>query len=114
MNPLKTRFAALRFKVRVLDGWLGASALIALILGAFVAEGMLDFWMHLPSLVRGVFLVGLLVSSGYIAYRLILRPFTRPADDLNLALRIEEVYPELNDALATTVQFLSQPKEEQA
>jgi hypothetical protein len=113
MNPLKKRLAALRFRVRVLDGWLGVCALVALILGAFVAEGMLDFWMHLPSLVRGILLVGLLVSSGYIAYRFILRPFTRPADDLNLALRIEEAYPELNDALATTVQFLSQPKEEQ-
>ena len=34
-------------------------------------------------------------------------PFARPADDLNLALRIEEVYPELNDSLASTVQVHS-------
>jgi hypothetical protein len=114
MNPLLRRLASLRRKVRFLDGWLGVCALIALILGVAVTEGVLDFWMHLPSLVRAVLLVGLLVSSGYVAYRFILRPFSKPCDDLNLALRIEEKYPELNDALATTVQFLNQTKDEQA
>jgi hypothetical protein len=113
-NPLLKRLASLRRKVRFLDGWLGICAVVALVLGVGVAEGVLDFWVHVPSLFRAVLLVGLLVGSGYVAYRYIFTPFSKPCDDLNLALRIEDAYPELNDALATTVQFLRQPKDEQA
>jgi hypothetical protein len=114
MNPLLKRLATLRRKVRFLDGWLGICALVALILGVAVTVGVIDFWIHLPSLVRAVLLVGLLVGSAFIAYRYLLQPFAKPCDDLNLALRIEEVYPELNDSLASTVQFLHQPQDEQA
>jgi hypothetical protein len=114
MNPLLRRLATLRLKVRFLDGWLGICALVALILGVGVSVGLLDFWVHLPSLVRAVFLVGLLLCSGFVAYRYLIKPFSKPCDNLNLALRIEEVYPELNDSLASTVQFLQEPKGEQA
>ncbi|HMF13082.1 MAG TPA: hypothetical protein VKE94_12280, partial [Gemmataceae bacterium] len=114
MNPLLRRLAMLRLKVRFLDGWLGICALVALILGVGVSVGLLDFWVHLPSLVRAVFLVGLLLCSGFVAYRYLINPFSKPCDNLSLALRIEEVYPELNDSLASTVQFLQQPKGEQA
>ena len=113
MNPILKRLASLRLKVRLLDGWQGVCALVGLVLGVGLLVGTLDYFTHLPSLVRGVFLVGLLVGSGYVAYRYLIRPFARPCDDLSLALRVEEEYPELNDALASTVQFLTQSPEEQ-
>ena len=47
---------------------------------------------------------GLLTTA--VAYLLLLRPFAARTDDLSLALRVEEQYPILNDALASTVQFL--------
>ena len=56
MNPLLKRLASLRRKVRFLDGWLGVCALVALVLGVVVAEGLLDFSLHLPSLVRAILL----------------------------------------------------------
>lgn len=113
MNPLLKRLAALRWKVRLLDGWQGLCAMVALVLGVGVFVGTLDYWAHLPSLFRAASLVGLLVSTGYIAYMYLVVPFSKRCDDLNLALRIEEAYPELNDSLASTVQFLKQSKEEQ-
>ena len=114
MNPLLKRLASLRVKVRLLDGWQGACALVALVLGVAVTVGVLDYFVHLPTLFRAATLVGLLVGSGAIVYRYIVRPFGKPCDDLNLALRIEDNYPELNDALASTVQFLKQSKEDLA
>src|SRR5438128_769456 len=100
MNPLLRRLAILRLKVRLLDGWQGI--------------GALDYWLHLPTLPRAAALVGLLVGAAAIVYRYLVRPFGKPCDNLNLALRIEEEFPELNDALASTVQFLNMTKEEQA
>ncbi len=50
-----------------------------------------------------------LSGAGLVAVRFRLAPLGRRSDDLTLALRIEEHYPELNDALASTVQFLGQP-----
>src|SRR5207247_7371925 len=53
-------------------------------------------------------LAGTLAGAGVVAYRMLLRPLVDRAADLTLALRIEERYPSLNDALASTVQFLEQ------
>ena len=114
MNPLLRRLAMLRLKVRFLDGWKGICALVTLILAVGVGVGVLDYFVHLPTLVRATFLVMLLVGSGLVVYRYLMQPFGKKCDDLNLALRIEEEYPELNDALASTVQFLSHSKAEQA
>lgn len=114
MNPLLKRFASLRLKVRLLDGWQGMCALVALVVGVAVTVGVLDYFAHLPTIVRAAALVGLLVGSGAIAYRYLVRPFGKPCDDLNLALRVEEAYPELNDSLASTVQFLKQSPEDLA
>jgi hypothetical protein len=108
MNPLLRRLAVLRVKVRLLDSWQGVCALVATIVGVGFAVGVLDFWAHLPNLIRAVALVGLLIGSGAIAYRYLVRPFARSCDDLSLALRVEDEFPELNDALASTVQFLKQ------
>ncbi len=113
-SPLLSRLAVLRMKVRVLDGWQGTCALVALILGVSVTVGVLDYLLQLPTLGRAVFLVGMLIGVGYVAYTYLIKPFARPCDDLQLALRVEEVYPELNDALASSLQFLKQSKEEQA
>ncbi len=114
MNPLSRRLAILRLKVRFLDGWQGICALIALVLTVGVGVGLVDFWVHLPTLVRAAVLVGLLVGATGIVYRFLIRPFGKPCNDLNLALRVEEEFPELNDSLASTVQFLNMSKEERA
>src|ERR1051325_11507585 len=114
MNPLLKRLSWLRLKVRLLDGWQGICALVTLIVGVSVTVGVLDYALQMPTLGRAVVLVGLLIGSGYVGYTYLVKPFSRACDDLQLALRVEEAYPELNDALVSTVQFLKQSKEEQA
>ena len=106
MNPLLRRLASLRRTVLLLEGWRGLCAVVALVVGVFTLVGVVDWHVHLPSLVRAVLLFGVLGGAGVVAYRYLARPLAAPRDDLSLALRIEEEYPELNDALASTVQFL--------
>src|SRR3954454_9174619 len=113
MNPLLKRLASLRRRVRLLDGWQGVCALLTLLLGVGVAAGTIDYWVHLPSLVGALTLVGLLLGGALIAYRFVYRAFSRSCDDLSLALRVEQVFPEVNEARASTLQFLRQSPEEQ-
>lgn len=109
MNPLLRRLASVRRRVRFLEGWRGLCAVLALVVGVATAAGLLDWYVNLPSLPRALVLTGLLGGAGFLAYRTLYLPLARPCDDLTLALRIEEQYPELNDALASTVQFVQQP-----
>src|SRR5262245_46131630 len=84
----------------------GVSAIAALVVGAAALVGLVDWLVHLPSLVRAYCLVAILGSAAYIAFRWLVVPFWRRCDDLSLAIQIEDAYPELNDSLASTVQFL--------
>jgi hypothetical protein len=109
-NPLLSRLASLRRRVRLLEGWQGLCALVIVAVGAALVAGLLDWWViWLPSLVRAVLLVGIVTGTALVAYRYLYLPFRAPCDDLTLALRIEEEFPDLNDALGSTVQFLTLP-----
>ncbi|MCI0378307.1 MAG: hypothetical protein L0215_11925 [Gemmataceae bacterium] len=113
-NPLQRRLASLRRRFRLLVGWRGLCAIGAVLIGAGVIVGLADWFLELPSLFRALLLVGIVGSAGVVAFRLLIQPLARPSDDLSLALQIEGVYPELNDALASTVQFLQQPPDSAA
>ncbi|MCI0640135.1 MAG: hypothetical protein L0Y72_00555 [Gemmataceae bacterium] len=111
-NPLQRRLASLRRRFRLLVGWRGLCAIAAVLIGAGVVVGLADWFLNLPSLFRALLLVGIVASAGVVAFRLLIQPLARPSDDLSLALQVEGVYPELNDALASTVQFLQLPADD--
>jgi hypothetical protein len=108
-NPLRSRLARLRRRLRFVVTTRGLSLFVAVLLATALLGGLLDWRFHLPSLVRAVLLVGGLAGAGCIAYRFLFVPLSQRADDLSLALRVEEQYPGLNDALASTIEFLQQP-----
>ncbi len=108
-HRLHLRLAFLRQYFRLQVIWRGACVLAALVVGAALLACLADWVVDLPSLVRALLLVSILGAAGFIVYRYFLVQLARPCDDLSLALQIEAHYPELNDALASTVQFLQQP-----
>lgn len=112
-HPLRRRLARLRRRLRLVATARGVGWLVALVLTVVLVTGLLDYQVHLPGLVRAGVLVGLLAGAVAVVLRFLLVPLAEPADDLSLALRIEDRYPLLNDALATTVEFLdrTQPPE---
>lgn len=111
MNPLQTRLAALRRRLRLVITFRGLCWAFSLLVLTMVVGGLLDWRVHLPSLVRAFLLVGTLCGTVYVAYRYLIRPLMAPADDLSLALQVESRYPILNDALASAVQFMTEPSD---
>src|SRR5438128_5819602 len=114
MNPLHSRLAALRRRMRLVVGLRGiCSAVSALLLG-IVAYGLFDWFcfrvlgLETWSLLRAGALLFTLAAATLLAYLLLIRPLRASTDDLSLALRVEEQYPILNDSLASIVQFLEQ------
>ncbi|MGH7171493.1 MAG: hypothetical protein ACRELG_14555, partial [Gemmataceae bacterium] len=105
---LRQRLAGLRRRLRLVATVRGVGLLLTVVLATAIAAGLLDWHLHLhlPALVRAVVLVATLTGGVFVAYRYLYRPLSAPSDDLSLALRVEEEYPTLNDALASTVQFL--------
>lgn len=115
MNPLQQRLTALRRRLRFVATFRGLCVVLGVLLFAAILMGVLDWRVHLPGAIRAVVLAGTLGGAGFLAYHFLVRPLNEPADDLALALRIESHFPELNDALASAVQFLeSNPTEADA
>jgi hypothetical protein len=116
MDPkrLFARLAGLRFRLRVVAILQGVFAVTAIMAGGAALAGLLDFRYSLPPLVRALALVAILAAAGLALLRLLLAPLLEQADNLRLALKLEEKNPHLNDILASAVQFLNQPDPDEA
>jgi hypothetical protein len=108
-TALRHRLADLRRRLRFVAALRGSGWLLGLVLALAATAGALDFFVRLPDLARAVVLAGTLAGGAVVAFRHLFRPLAAPADDLSLALRVEEEYPGLNDSLASAVQFLGRP-----
>jgi len=103
---LESRIANLRRQVRSLVALHGSSWTIGLLIPIIIAIGFVDWGIHLDSNVRLIALIALCGFAAWLIYRHILIPLLVPFADLDIALRIEERWPGLNDRLASTLQFL--------
>ncbi|HYT95186.1 MAG TPA: hypothetical protein VEL76_41095, partial [Gemmataceae bacterium] len=112
MNPLQSRLAELRRRLRRVVTLRGGCYALAVLLGSLALACLIDQAVHvrfhrdLPGMIRALFLVGILGGTAYVTYRFLWRPMAARTDDLSLALRVEEQYPILNDSLASTIEFL--------
>ena len=106
-SRLESRISALRSQVRRLLALHGMSWVVGLVVPIVIALGLADWGIHLDVAVRapGV-LMSLIGLAGWLAYRHVLPPLVVRFADLDIALRIEERWPGLNDRLASTIQFL--------
>jgi DNA repair exonuclease SbcCD ATPase subunit len=108
---LRQRLAAIRRRRRFVILFRGTCWLLTLVLATALVAGLLDWRFHTPSVIRALFLVGGLAGAGVLFYRRLFLPLREKDDDLTLALRIEELYPGLNDSFASAVEFLDTPDE---
>ncbi len=91
----------------------GMFTFIATVVGIATLAGFLDAAIHLGALPRALALVTLLVVSGVVFFRGILRPLRYRTDALAMALELENKFPGLNDALASAVDFLGDSEDEE-
>jgi len=100
-----SRIGSLRANVRRLVALHGLSWLIGLLLPLVILAGIADWVFHLDAVIRAVLLLALVGATGYLGYRFVLRPLFVRFADLDIAMRIEQRWPGLNDRLASMIQF---------
>lgn len=105
-RQLESRIGALRGSLRRLLALHGMSWVIGVALPLFIAAGFVDWLFHLDAVIRAVLLAAVIGTILYLAYSRVLRPLFVRFADLDIAMRIEERWPGLNDRLASTIQFL--------
>src|SRR5437763_1084765 len=105
MNSIKSRLASLRRRLWLATFWRGLCGVVALLAGGALIVGLVDYGVRLPALVRALALALLVSGSILVLLRFLVQPLMASRDDLSLALRVEDAYPELTDALASSVQF---------
>ena len=101
------RLNQLRGRVRYVVGVYGMCCLILVFFLTTLFAGGLDWLWHInDSGVRFLFLLSILASTAYVAWRHLYRPLSVDLTDVELAARIEQQNPGLEDSLTSTVQFL--------
>ncbi len=103
---LESRLGLLRSRVRRLLALHGMSLVIASVVPAILVACLSDWFVHLVPEVRVAALIAVIGLGATLAVRHVVRPLVVRFRDLDIALRIEERWPGLNDRLASTVQFL--------
>jgi hypothetical protein len=109
-GPIEARIAALRGQVRRLLALHGLSWLVFGLTLAVLVAGSADWLIHLAPEVRLALLICVIGLGAWLAVTRVLLPLIVRFADLDIALRIEDRWPGLNDRLASTVQFLRQAR----
>src|SRR5579859_6620777 len=110
-EQLIERLSRLRRRLWLTVAFYGGCLLFSFLAAVVVIAGLLDWLYHIPGIVRALALVSGLAGGGIIFYRHLFHPLAGKVDDLSLALRVERAYPDLNDGLASTVQFIQRAQE---
>jgi hypothetical protein len=105
-RSLTTRLADLGAARRRAAVAAGLFRLVALTLVAVTAVCLLDAAVHLPGYLRAVGLAGIVAGAGVLFRRWVLAASRRPSHPLAVALELEDRYPDLNDSLASSVDFM--------
>jgi len=110
-DALKNRLTELRRHVRRLLWVNGLAWLVAVLIGSMAVVGTADWLFRFSDAgVRLILSLSIITAASYVAYRWLIKPLLVRLNDLDLALRIEQLHPELKDSLASTVQFLEGSK----
>jgi hypothetical protein len=110
-SPIEARLRGFRRRCRQVLGLHGAACVFAVAFGIAVASGLGDWLLDLSTGVRAILLATLVVGTTWTAYRFLLVPLLFPLRDVDLALRVEDKFPELNDQLASAVEFMRESPE---
>ncbi|MEM7236126.1 MAG: hypothetical protein AAF517_28430, partial [Planctomycetota bacterium] len=83
----------------------GSTTFFLAVLAWIVLSFGLDYLLHLPSAVRGIFLVGALGAGFLFLWRRVVSPLSASMLEEDLALLVEEANPTLRQQLITAIQL---------
>lgn len=105
VRNLHGRINAVRKKRTMVKLVTGIASSVAILIGAFAVEALLDEFTELPWLVRAFVLLGIIAGTGYELWRQSIVPFlNRPTDD-SIALMIEHALPIFRTRFIASVQL---------
>jgi hypothetical protein len=103
---LLTSLEGLRRKVKLLGIAYGVGIVFAVAVSALLAATLLDYVLNLPALPRLVVSLLGLGSVGYVLWQYVLRPAVARVSLSDLAGKLERAFPQFDDRLRSTVDFL--------
>src|SRR3954467_4057969 len=103
---LLSSLESIRRRVRTLSVVFGIGVVASAAAALVFALVLLDYVMNLPPAPRVVMLVLALVVLGYSMFRWIVRPLLAKLSPTDVASRLEAAFPQFDDRLRSTVDFL--------
>src|SRR5688572_7369962 len=97
-----------RRRVRFFSVAYGVGVVLAAAVGLLLALVLLDYALDLGRAPRMVLMLCALAGVGYAAFRWVVRPARAPLGIGDIAGRVERVYPQFEDRLRSTVDFVRQ------
>ncbi|MDB5324202.1 MAG: hypothetical protein JWN40_5833, partial [Phycisphaerales bacterium] len=99
----------LRRRVKFLSILFGVGILLASAVGILLATVFVDYVLKLPVVPRLLVAVIALFAVGYLAFRWIAKPILARFSLSDVAGHLEAVFPQFDDRLRSTVNFVQQP-----
>lgn len=113
LHPLKQRIHQLRRRVRLMLVLYGLSWMVGGVLLATLLLGLVDYLVRFQDPgIRLICSLSILAVFGWTGYRYLCLPLRTRLRDVDLARELERQYPELDDSLASAVEFLDQSEED--
>lgn len=96
-----------RRKVKVLSVAYGTGVVLAAAVLMLLAAIFLDYLLNLPPIPRSVVILLALIGIGYVLIRWLFKPLLAKLTISEVAGRLEHVFPQFDDRLRSTVDFLN-------
>ena len=85
--------------------WAGLAIVAVFFVGLLLAEALVDLFLPLPSIIRILLLVGIIGFVGCLCFKHIIKRYFASITLHDIALKVEECHPELEDRLVSAIQF---------
>ncbi len=106
-NQLLDALSSIRSRVKSLAVVTGLGLIVAAAMGMLLVAGVADYLLNLPGPARLLLIVAALGTLGYLIYRFVIRPATAKLTAGDIAGRVEITFPQFDDRLRSTVNFLT-------
>src|SRR2546421_9125607 len=109
-NALLDSLKSVRRKVKALSVTFGMALWVAAAIGLLLLVLLIDYALGLDKGPRLLLILGALVALGYVFYQWVIVPARSKLGVGDLAGRIEHTFPQFDDRLRSTVDFVQQER----
>ena len=105
LNALKSQISDTRRLWKQTIFWTGLAIVVVFFIGLLFSGALIDLFLPLPSMIRILLLAGIIGFVGFLCFKYIIKRHFAPITPHDIALKVEECHPELEDRLVSAIQF---------